>query len=537
MSKFITKMNSSIIILDEKTLCDLECLLGGYFEPLDNFMNSANYKSVCENLHLISGDFFPLPITLAIDKKVIDIDKSYDLILCDSTNYPLANLVVNEYYEPDIDWECQNSLGTNDVNHPYVKYKDSHRDKYYVSGILTKINDIRHYDFSDIRTKPESIRKSFIGQTVLGFQTRNPMHKAHYELTKYGLKKTGKEDAVLFLNPVVGETQSIDIDYHIRVNCYKELLNEYDQNTHVVLSLLPLAMRMAGPREACLHALIRRNYGCTHFVVGRDHAGPSYKTKNGESFYGPYEAQELFVKYSQEIGIKPVFSKMIVYNKTDKIYQPIDEIGSSCEIGKLSGTDFRHMLKNNIEIPDWFSFPNIIDILKKSVKKRGTCYYFIGLSGSGKTTYANILKQKILEKDPSKEITILDGDIVRQELSKGLGFSKEDRSINVRRIGYLASEIVKHGGTVICANIAPYDDDRLHNRKKIEQLNGTYIEIFVNTPLDVCEKRDIKGLYKLARQGIIKQFTGISDPFELPSKPDITININDIQNEIFSQLF
>jgi sulfate adenylyltransferase len=515
------------IILDEKTICDLECLLDGYFEPVNSFMNKKQWKSVCENLHLDSGEFFPLPIMLAVSKEILEKKECPKLILCDSTNYPLAELHVTNFFKPDIDWECEKTLGTNDLNHPYVKYKHSHKDKFNKNVNLKKINDIRHYDFNKLRLKPSDTKKIFEGiKTVVGFQTRNPLHRAHYELTKYALSKTGDNDAKLFINPVVGETQSVDIDYHIRVNCYKELLNEY-QNTDVTLGLLPLAMRMAGPREACLHALIRKNYGCTHFVVGRDHAGPSFKTKEGNSFYGPYEAQDLFVKYADEIGIKPIFSKMIVYNKTKGIYQPIDEVDKECEVSKLSGTQFREMLQNNKEIPSWFSFKSIIKILQKSVKKRGICYYFIGLSGSGKTTYTNILKQKLLEKNPSREITILDGDIVRQELSKGLGFSKEDRSTNVQRIGYVASEIVKHGGIVICANIAPYDKDRLVNRKKIEDIGGKYIEILVNTPLEICEKRDVKNLYKLARQGIIKQFTGISDPFEYPSNVDYIINIDD----------
>ena len=518
------------IILDEKTLCDLECLLDGYFYPLTNFMNYNDWKSVCDNLHLSSGKFFPLPITLAINKNILEEKECPLLKLCDSTNYPIATLQVNNFFQPNIDWECETSLGTNDTNHPYVKYKHLQKDKLYVYGKLTKINNIRHYDFNSLRLSPSHTRNKFSKiKTIVGFQTRNPLHKAHYELTKYALNKTGDKDALLFINPVVGDTQSVDIDYHIRVNCYKELLKEYG-DTNVMLGLLPLAMRMAGPREACLHALIRKNYGCTHFVVGRDHAGPSFKTKQGLSFYSPYEAQELFVKYAGEIGIKPIFSKMIVFNKTDSIYQPIDEIENICEIAKLSGTEFRNMLSNNIDIPDWFSFKSIVNILKKSIKRRGICYYFIGLSGSGKTTYTNILKHKILENDPSKEITILDGDIIRQELSKGLGFSKEDRSTNVRRIGYLAYEIVKHGGTVICANIAPYDEDRLYNRNRIENIGGKYIEIFVNTSLEVCEKRDVKNLYKLARKGIIKQFTGISDNFDLPSKVDFTINI---ENELY----
>ncbi len=514
------------LVLDDKTLCDLECILEGQFHPLNTFMGSADWREVCMNLHLCNGSFFPLPVTLAVKKGKVKTGD--EITLVDSTNFPIASMRIVEQYEPDIDWECRSAYGTVDVNHPYVAYKQAHRGKIYISGPLERINGVRHYDFITDRLTPAQSRSYFEEHkwtTIVGFQTRNPMHKAHYELTKYALSKTGKSDAKLLLNPVVGETQTVDIDYRSRVHCYRELLRYYDKET-VRLSLLPLAMRMAGPREACLHALIRKNYGCTHFVVGRDHAGPSFKDKNGDSFYGPYEAQDMFHKYAGEIGIIPIVSKMIVYNESKNLYQPIDEIPTGDTVLKLSGTEFRRMLAAGEEIPDWFSYPEVVRRLQQSVKKRGICYYFIGLSGSGKTTFANMLASSLLEADPSRDVTILDGDIVRQHLSKGLGFSKDDRSTNVRRIGFVASEIVRHGGTVICANIAPYEADRLANRAQIESGGGTYKEIWVNTPLEVCEQRDAKGLYKLAREGKIKQFTGISDPFEIPTLVDFTIDQN-----------
>ena len=508
-------------MLDDKSLCDLECLMDGYFAPLETFMNYNDWQNVCKYMHLSNSKFFPLPINLSSIEQFEINDIVY---LTDETNYILASIKVENIYKPDIDWECQNAYDTVDINHPYVNYKQTHKNKYYISGPLTKINHFRHYDFKDYRKKPSEAKKYFQDnnwKTIVGFQTRNPMHKAHYELTKYALDKTNEENAKLFLNPVVGETQSVDIDYHTRVHCYKQILSKYNNN--VLLGLLPLAMRMAGPREACLHALIRKNYGCTHFVVGRDHAGPSFKTQTGENFYGPYDAQDLFFKYSDEIGIKPIVSKMIVYNKSKDIYQPIDNIAKGDKILKLSGTEVRQRLKEGAKIPSWFSFPEVVSILQKSVKQRGICYYFVGLSGAGKTTYANMLKTKLLEQYPFKEITILDGDVVRQNLSKGLGFSQKDRSTNVQRIGYVASEIVKHGGIAICANIAPYDEDRLINRKLIEKCGGIYKEIWINTPLEVCIERDVKGLYKLAFEGKIKKFTGVSDPFESPSKADFVI--------------
>lgn len=512
------------IVLDNRMLADLDCILNHQFVPLTTFMSQKDWKSVCENLHLSTGDFFPLPVTLPVDRDAYDITLGDIVTLVDSTNYPLVTLQIEDLYVPDIDWECENAYGTVDSNHPYVKYKQSHRNWINISGSMKKINNIRHYDFPEYRISTEDTKKYFKEhqwKTIVGFQTRNPMHRSHFELTKYALRQAGDVDAKLFLNPVIGETQVEDIDYQTRVHCYKEMLKYYDGN--VLLGLLPLTMRMAGPREACLHALIRKNYGCTHFIVGRDHAGPSSKTKGGNCFYGPYDAQDLFQKYSHEIGIIPIVSKMIVFNKQKASYQPIDEVPMGDTVLNLSGTELRKRLRNGEMIPEWFSFPEIVDILKKSMKPRGICFYFVGLSGAGKTTWANILKTKILELYPQKDITILDGDNVRQYLSKGLGFSKKDRSMNVRRIGFVAREVVKHNGIVICANIAPYDEDRLANRSLIEDIGGKYVEIWVDTSVEECERRDCKGLYKLAREGKIPQFTGISDPFELPSKCDVCI--------------
>jgi sulfate adenylyltransferase len=365
----------------------------------------------------------------------------------------------------------------------------------------------------------------------VGFQTRNPMHRSHFELTKYALEKCGK-DARLILMPVVGITQSCDVDYHVRTRCYKKLLPYYEGKAELVL--IPLSMRMAGPREAVLHAIIRKNYGCTHFIVGRDHAGPSYKKKDGTDFYGPYDAHALVEKYKADIGIEIVLSQMIVYVENLEKYLPMNEVrvggvggDGGDKVLNISGTEQRRLLKTGAEIPAWFSFPEIVEELRleyRMLNKRGLCIYLTGLSGSGKSTVANFLMEKIMENEKERKITMLDADVVRTNLSKGLGFSREDRSTNVRRIGYVCSEIVKHGGIAIVANIAPYEDDRKYNREMIEGAGGTYVECFIDTTLEKCEERDVKGLYALARKGIIKEFTGISDPYERPVNAEIVIN-------------
>lgn len=522
-------------ILTGRDLSELELLLNGAYNPLKGYMTKAEYKSVCETMHLPLGGVWSFPITLLLtEKEIEELEKSkqHEIKLLDETNIPLARLDVNDTWKFDWKYEARHICQTLDTNHPYVKYLKSKDGSYCVGGNITKINNVIHYDFREHRKSPEEVKKYFKNngwKTIVGFQTRNPMHRSHYELTKYALRQTFDSEAKLFLNPVVGITQTVDVDYHIRVKCYKEMLKHYN-NDEVLLNLLPLSMRMSGPREAVHHALIRKNYGCTHFVVGRDHAGPSFKKENGDSFYGPYDAQDLLMSVSDEIGIKVITSKFIVYNKTVEKYMAIDKVPKGEEVAHLSGTQLREYLNDGTPIPEWFSFPNIIKILQKNYKKDGMCFYFVGLSGSGKSTLANCFKTKLMEL-LNKKITLLDGDVVRQNLSKGLGFSKEDRSTNVKRIGYVASEIVKHGGIVLCANIAPYEEDRKVNRELISQY-GKYIEIFVDTKLSICEERDVKGLYKLAREGIIKNFTGISDPFEIPKEAEIVIKNKNIKDSI-----
>ena len=476
--------------------------------------------------------------------------------------------------------------GQIDTNHPYVKILSTYQAdgyNYCIGGEFIEANPVPRYDFMEYRLTPiqvkEQIKKiGFNDFNIVAFQTRNPMHKSHYQLTKCALieatRQNGKPSKLL-LQPVVGITQNCDIDYHTRVKCYKELINEYDED-QVILSLLPLSMRMAGPREAVWHAIIRKNYEATHFIVGRDHAGPSYDRIKGEKFYGPYDAQELLLKYADKIGIQVITSQMIVFSinrekcfnlyaaqyklfmdqitesmvknldfmcnikETDGCFKSIAYIDKSSELYfEISGTQQRKLLRGNKPIPSWFSYPKIINILRQEINNRkGIVFYFVGLSGSGNSTLANSLVS-ILKELTFRQITCLDGDVIRLHLSKGLGFSKEDRSTNVRRIGYVASEIAKHGGICVVANIAPYAADRQYNRQLIESVNGIYVEIYVDTILDECIKRDVKGLYKLAIDDKIK-LTGINDPFEAPVFPDIhldgTVNISENLEKIINYL-
>lgn len=529
------------IILNKRQECDFELLINKGFQPLNGFLKEKDYNSVVENMRLENGQLWSMPITLAIsEEQAIKLKNESHVLLENETGLiiGLMNISDNDsIYQPDITHEAVKVYGADDDNHPYVKILRNYQKSgkiYNIGGTIEKFEYPPRYDYQEMRLTPEQTKAYFKENNwkkIIGFQTRNPMHRSHFELTKYALDIVG-DDARLLLHPVVGITQDCDIDYHLRVKCYRKMMSHYPENK-ALLSLLPLSMRMAGPREAVWHAQVRKNYGCTHFIVGRDHAGPSYKKKDGSDFYGPYDAQELLMKHAEEIGIEVVLSKLIVYaspkNQEDEpIYSPIDQVDKEkYEIMNISGTKQREMLNNGEELPDWFTFPEIADELKKDFlpqHKKGFCLYFVGLSGSGKSTLANHIIQKINELS-NRKVTYLDGDIVRLELSKGLGFSKEDRSTNIRRIGFVCSEVVKHGGVAVAANIAPFEDDRSHNRQLISN-NGDYIEIFIKTSLEICEERDVKGLYKLAREGKIKQFTGISDPFEEPEKAQLILDGN-----------
>ncbi len=530
LKKRTNKMNS--LTLSNKQLCDLELLLNGGFFPLKGFLNEADYNSVLDKMRLETGEIWPIPINLDISEKLGEmISIGDEIALRDKEGFTLAILNVESKWKVDKVYEALNVYGTKDILHPGINYLNNNTNPVYIGGSIKGLLLPKHYDYQSLRMTPEDIKNKFtyLGwEKVVAFQTRNPMHRAHVEITELAAKEY---DASLLIHPVVGMTKPGDFDYFTRVRCYEKIINKYQDNK-AMLSLLPLAMRMAGPREALWHAIIRKNYGCTHLIVGRDHAGPGNDSK-GKPFYGHYDAQELLKEYEKEIGVTMVPFKMMVYVKEEKKYFPVDEVSESKTLMEVSGTELKKRLDLDQEIPDWFSYPDVLKELKKSrppLKGRGFTVFFTGLSGSGKSTLANGLLIKLLEIG-NRPVTLLDGDIIRTHLSSELGFSKEHRSINVKRIGFVASEITKNRGIAICAPIAPYSLDRYSVRQMVNIFGG-FIEIHVSTPLEICEKRDVKGLYAKARQGIIKEFTGISDPYEPPKFPEIKIDSSSDDPEI-----
>ena len=515
--------------ISQRALCDLELLASGAFSPLDRFMGKADYERVLTEMRLTDGMLFPIPITLPVDEDALP-SWGEQITLSDSRNNTIAVMQIEEVYHWDELREPRLALGTTDPRHPLVSEMNTWGNV-YISGALKVIDLPKYHDFVDLRLTPAQTRaylSSLGNKNVVAFQTRNPLHRIHEELTKRAAEEI---NGSLLIHPVVGLTKPGDVDHYTRVRVYRTMVERYYDPQRTLLSLVPLAMRMAGPREALWHAIIRRNYGATHFIIGRDHAGPG-NDSNGKPFYGPYEAQMMLSQYGNEIGVQPIEFKELVYLADEDRYEQRSEVPEDARIFSISGTQVRddYLSKGEL-LPEWFTRQETAEILQEMYPpkhEQGLCLWFTGLSGSGKSTTAEILTSQLLER--GRQVTLLDGDVVRTHLSKGLGFSREDRDTNILRIGFVAGEIARQGGIVIAAAISPYRTTRNEVRKMVG--DERFVEIFVDTPIDVCEERDVKGLYARARRGQIKGFTGVDDPYELPVDPEITLHTVDIPPEV-----
>ena len=509
------------IQLTERSVCDLELIATGAFSPVDRFMGRVDYERVLGEMRLDDGQVFPLPVTLPVDPDE-DISLDGEIALRDAKNELLAVMTVEEAFEWDLEHAALQAFGTDDLRHPLVA--EMHRwGKLNLSGRLQVLRPPTHHDFKKMRLTPAETRARLAGlghANVVAFQTRNPLHRVHEELTK---RAANEIDGVLLLHPVVGMTKPGDVDHYTRVRTYKALADGYYQRDRILLSLLPLAMRLAGPKEALWHAIIRRNYGANHLIVGRDHAGPGVDSK-GNPFYGPYDAQDLVESFSEETGVKVVPFTELVYLPDEERYEEVSRIPEGVQTAAISGTQVREdYLSRGRTLPGWFTRPEVAEILSDTYPpkhRQGVCVWFTGLSGSGKSTTAEVLTDLLMEH--GRQVTVLDGDVVRTHLSKGLGFGKEDRDINIRRIGFVASEVVRHGGVAVCAAVSPYKATRDDVRSMVGA--DRFVEVFVDTPLAVCEERDSKGMYAAARRGEITGFTGIDDPYEPPENPKLTLD-------------
>lgn len=530
-----------VLNLSKRQLCDLECLLNGAFAPLTGFLNEDDYHTVCQTMRLSDGTLWPMPITLDVSESfAASVVLGESILLADDENTPLAVLTVESKWAPNKDLEVQAVFGTTDHKHPAVAYLYDEAGAWYLGGTIRTLALPAHYDFVEYRHTPAQLKalfKLYGWSRIVAFQTRNPIHRAHYELT---LRAANAANAALLIHPVVGMTKPGDVEYVTRVKCYEQILTHYPEQ-RAILSLLPLAMRMGGPREALWHAIIRKNHGVTHFIVGRDHAGPGLN-RQGVPFYDPYAAQSLLLAHAAEIGLEIMAFPAIVYVKEKAKFLAVNELEPTDTVQDISGTELRRRLEQRLDIPDWFSFPDVIKVLQAaypSKLKQGFTLFFTGLSGAGKSTLARAVLAR-LTTSTERSVTLLDGDIIRKNLSSGLGFSRADRDTNILRIGFVAAEITKHQGIALCAAIAPFQAARDAVRAAISPYGG-FIEVHVATPISTCKARDIKGLYQQAEQGLIKGFTGVDDPYEAPLQPEIVIDTSsmsvlDAVNTIFETL-
>ena len=514
-------------VLTERNLYDLELLLNGAFSPLEGFLGEQDFQSVCACMRLADGTLWPLPVTLEVSPEVASqVSDGGRLVLRDVEGNPMAVMDVESVYEVDRHQQARDLFGTDDAHHPGVAQILAQKGLINVGGRLEGISMPARYGAEDLRMSPAEMRRRFqdMGtERVVAFQTRNPIHRAHFEIT---LRAAREANAHLLIHPVVGPTRPGDIDPYTRIRCYRKVLERYPED-QATLALLPLAMRMAGPREALFHAIIRKNYGCSHIIIGRDHAGPG-KDAEGRPYYGPYEAQDLAAQYANELGIQAVPVREWTYVEDLDAHLPVNEVQEGHTTLSISGSEMRRRLRTGEELPHWLTFPEVTQELRRTYRaphEQGFTVFLTGLSGSGKSTVAKALAAALLE-DGRRPVTVLDGDVVRRNLTSELGFSREHRDLNIHRIGWVAKEITRNGGAAICAAIAPYHEAR-HKAREMIRPEGGFCLVHVATPLEICEERDSKGLYAKARAGIIQGFTGISDPYEAPEDAHVVVHSYD----------
>ena len=516
--------------LDARQLCDLELLLNRAFFPLTGYLGREDYVRVLEEMRLADGTVWPMPICLDVDEETAaGLKEGACLALRDGEGFMLAVLNVTDVWKPDKGLEAESVFGTRDPNvHPGVRGLYEKTGSWYVGGALEGLHLPIHYDFRSLRLTPPEVHRRFSQngwRQVIGFQTEKHLHCAHKEMTLRAAREAG---ASILLQPVVGFTHPGDLDHYTQVRCYQEIVKKYPKNI-IMLSLIPLAMRKAGPREALWHAIIRKNYGCSHFMVADDHGDPFSSNGETERFYRIGAAQDLVADFEDEIGIRMVPLKKMVYVEEKAEYVPEDEVRPGMNVKQISSSELRRRLEAGLEIPEWFSFPEVVTELRRAYpprSKQGFTIFITGLSGAGKSTLAKVLMVKFMEMN-DRPVTLLDGDIVRRNLSSELTFSKPHRDLNITRIGFVASEITKNGGIALCAPIAPYEEPRRENRELISGYGG-YVEVYLSTPIDVCEQRDRKGLYAKAKAGKVKGVTGVDDPYIPPGNPEITINTTEV---------
>jgi len=523
------------ITLTDRQLCDIELLATGAFSPLEGFMQRADYESVLDRMRLQNGIIWPIPVCLDIPEiRARTLEAGQSVCLRDPEGFLLAILHIEDIWPVKREKEARAVCGTLDRRHPEVRYLGEAGRDFYMGGKLEVLHLPLHFDFKQFRLTPREVRSLYdkLGwHRVVGFQTRNPIHRPQFEMTLMAMREA---KANLLLLPIAGMTKPDDFDHFTRARCCSAICRHYPPGSYV-LNLLPLAARMAGPREAVLHAILAKNFGCTHFIFGRDHGSPGVDGKQ-EPFYRRDAACRKMEELKEDVGVSPLLFDEVVYLPFEDEYRQLNQVPPGTQTLAVSGTDIRNRIRSGRKVPEWAAFPEVLEELQKSYprpRRQGFTVFFTGLSGAGKSTIAKVLLSKFLEMG-DRPVTLLDGDIVRQNLSSELGFSKEHRDINVRRIGFVASEITKNRGIAICAPIAPYEATREEIRSSIERYGG-FVEVYIATPIEECEKRDRKGMYAKARAGLIKGFTGVDDPYEMPEHPEVRIDTTELDPDEAAQ--
>ncbi len=518
------------IDLNRRQLCDLELLLNRAFYPLKGYLNQADYESVVSRLRLADNTVWPIPICLDVaEKNAKALSKGQKVALNDEEGFMLAVLEIDDIWQPDKIREALAIYGTaNPAAHPGVRHLLQQTGGWYIGGSLEGLHLPIHYDFKEIRLTPAETSRRFSQngwRRVMGFHTDEYLHCAHREMVLHAARES---NANILLQPVVGLDHPGNIDHYTHVRCYEEIVKKFPSNM-ALLCLVAMANRWAGPREALWQAIIKKNFGCSHFLVAADHGDPFACQPERELFYPAHAAQELVRDYEAETGITMVPLREMVYAEDKAQYLLKEEAGPEMTIKTISSSELKRRLEQNLAIPEWFSYPEVVVELKRAFPpraKQGFTVFITGLSGSGKSTLAKVLMVKFMEMR-DRPVTLLDGDIVRKNLSSELNFTKDHRNLNITRIGFVASEITKNGGIALCAPIAPYEESRHANRELISRYGG-YIEVYCSTPIEVCEQRDRKGLYAKARAGLVKGVTGVSDPYIPPANPELTIDTSQI---------
>ncbi len=521
-------MNLKDVVLDDRQLCDFELIATGAFSPLDGFMTQADYEPVLDRMQLGNGIFWPLPVCLGVSETLArNLETGQSVAIRDPEGFLLAVMHVADIWPIDRKKEAKIILGTDNPSHPGVQFIHKIAGDFYIGGRLEVISAPLHFDFKQIRLTPREVRETYkkLGwHRIVGYQTSNPIHRPQFEMTVHAMRHA---KANLLINAISGLTKPGDFDHYTRVRCYNKLVDNYPPNA-MLLNLLPHTPRQAGPRDALLNAVIAKNYGCSHYIVGHGHANP-YENKTRKAFFNDDELRDLVVKHAKQIDMNIIPFKEMVYLSFEDEYRFIDDVPEGTQTISLTQTEIRERIRTGRNIPHWSSFENVIQELRKSYpppRRQGFTVFMTGLSGAGKSTIAKVIYSKFLEIG-ERPVTLLDGDIVRRNLSSELNFSKEHRDINIKRIGFVASEITKNRGIAICAPIAPYQTTRDEIRDIIESYGG-FIEVHVSTPIEECEKRDRKGIYAKARAGLVKGLTGVDDPYEVPKHPEVRINTTDL---------